>query len=307
MSAASAAPPTHAPSADDVAKARELFVRAQADEARGDYLSALEKFERVAETKDTASVRFHLGHCSEKLGRLASALHHYNLALHEGERESSAEVKRASTKAAEALAPRVPKLTIQCPADIPSCSVSLDGRTLGAGELSVFILVDPGRHHVSARAEGMQTVDVDLSLHESEARTLQIAFSPAPTTTPTAPHGSGAPEGLTTREAAPRDGGSKTGAFLALGGAVALAAFGVGSFVGAGGAQDSLKAACAARPSCEDEKSSVRTWDTLALVSFVSAGALAVVATVLFVKPTASKATSRRVWHLGHEGIGATF
>ena len=97
---------------------------------------------------------------------------------------------------------------------------------------------------------------------------------------------------------------------------MALTALGVGSFFGAAGAQDSLERACATRSSCDDEKSPVRTWDAVALTSFVSAGVLAVVATVLFVQPRDK--TSRAVlpepatkMHLlplpGRFVVGATF
>lgn len=295
--AAAPTAPAGSPSPEEVAKARELFLRAQADESRGDYLSALEKFEQVAETKATASVRFHLGHCSEKLGRLASALHSYNLALREAERENNNDVKRAATMAADALAPRVPHLTILCPPTVPSCSVSLDGRVLSAAELAVFVLVDPGQHRVSARGDGMNPFDTDLVLHEREARTVHITLGSAAAPTPPRPSTDRPPMTAAGPETSPSPS-LRTGAWIAAGGAVALTAFGVGSFFGAAGAQDSLERMCATHPSCEDEKSSVRAWDAVALTSFVSAGVLAVVATVLFVQPREK---------MGHAKVGRGF
>ena len=299
----SAAPPPNGAgtmsTSEQIAKARELFLQAQADETRGDYLSAFEKFERVAETKNTASVRFHLGYCSEKLGRLASALQNYTIALREAEREGNADVKRAANAAAEALAPRVPHLTILCPPDLPSCAVRLDGRLLSTAELSVFLVVDPGTHHVSAQPQGPSSLsfEADVVLHERESRTVHVTLAPpsylqgpsgaAPrkATAPSADSGNAT-------ERATQGSDTRTGAWLATGGALALTAFGLGSFFGAAGAQDSLKDACITQPSCDDEKSSVRVWDTVALASFISAGALAVVATVLFVQPKATGRTT---------------
>ena len=71
----------------DAARARELFREATALMAGGDYASALSKLQQVASFKNTPQVRFNIGVCQEKLGRLVVALGEYRIAIADAEHD----------------------------------------------------------------------------------------------------------------------------------------------------------------------------------------------------------------------------
>src|SRR4051812_3574132 len=62
-----------APSPDDLKAARELFQSAYKDEQDKRFTEALEKFQRVAAVKESASVRYRIGAVLESLGRFREA------------------------------------------------------------------------------------------------------------------------------------------------------------------------------------------------------------------------------------------
>ena len=64
---------TKAPSPEELKAAREMFQEAYKDEQEKRFAQALEKFQRVAAVKESASVRYRIGSVLEQLGRLREA------------------------------------------------------------------------------------------------------------------------------------------------------------------------------------------------------------------------------------------
>jgi hypothetical protein len=175
--------------------------------------------------------------------------------------------------------------------------------------------VDPRKHTVEARAPGKNPFSRSSSPAEHELVTLDVALedehggSPIPPPAPADTHAD--PATAPAKEGAPRAHGDvKTGAILATAGAVVLAGAGVGAFLVAGGKQSDARGECATRTGdCDDLRGGVRTWDALAMGSWVAAAALGTVAVVLWLTPDASAkvACARPFVGPGSAGVAGTF
>ena len=105
----------------------------------------------------------------EKLGRLASAFAEYRATAADAEAEGRTAVQTSATEAADALAPRVPLLTVKV---TPSGAVvTLDGEPFAAG---VAGPVNPGKHTLAASAPKLPTKKLEVTLAEGEKKTVSI-------------------------------------------------------------------------------------------------------------------------------------
>ena len=87
-------------------------------------------------------------------------------------------------------------------------------------------------------------------------------------------------------------GGPKWGAIISTVSAAATLGFGIGAYMAADGAQSTLFAECPSMISCDSLKTPVRTWDAVALASFIGAAGLTALAIVLWVKPSSARAAT---------------
>jgi hypothetical protein len=160
--------------------ARELFREGTEDADAGKFVDGLQKFKRVAAVKETAAVRFNIARCEEALGRTGAALADFELAAREGGQDAKAEdVARLATQRADALRPRVPRLTVIPPAPAPDgMGVSLDGGKLASVTLAVGLPVDPGAHVVDATAPGRSPFHAELSLAAGETKRVELLLPP---------------------------------------------------------------------------------------------------------------------------------
>jgi len=173
----------------DAARARELFREAMALIAGGDYASALSKLQQVATFKSTPQVRFNIGVCQEKLGRLVVALGEYRIALADAEQDKNAKkVVEEATRAIQELEPRLPVLNLQRGAGADLATVSVDGKELTDSQVSSPILLDPGVHTIEATAEGYAKFRKQLRVSEREKATFEIVMTKGetPVAVPTA-------------------------------------------------------------------------------------------------------------------------
>jgi hypothetical protein len=184
--------------------ARELFQRGTEDADAGHFAEALEKFKRVAAVKETAAVRFNLARCEEAVGKTGAALADFELAEREGRQDPKAEdVGKLARSRADALRPRVPRLTLVPPSPLPQgMAVSLDGGKLTSATLGVALPIDPGPHVVEATAPASTPFHAELMLAAGEARSVTLSLAPAtsdpgPADHPTAESGSGSPRRAT--------------------------------------------------------------------------------------------------------------
>jgi len=79
---------------------------------------------------------------------------------------------------------------------------------------------------------------------------------------------------------------------LATGGAVVFAVGGVASFLLAGSTQKDAERECPSKPSCDSERTKVRTFDTLALGGFIGAVGLGALAVILWTSGSSSVSVS---------------
>jgi hypothetical protein len=309
------------PSAAELQRARETFAAAEKDERLGVWGAALEKLRRVEQVKVTPGVRFHIALCEENLGQPVAALEDYARAEKLARDENNREVLSALREPMAALRARIPHLIVLVPPDVDGLGVSLDGRVVTPGYYNAEIPVDPGSHVVEARASGRKPFKRTVVTPERDVTTVAVTLDPEPSPPPPSPPfptasarttpGSRPPdngkEDATTSRSSTRGRG---GAILATTGAVALAGLGIGAYLVAGTKESDARAQCATlvQHDCDDLRGPVRTWDALALGSWIAGGALAAVAIVLWVTPSRTSKPSRHLFlGPGTAGLAGTF
>jgi hypothetical protein len=275
--------------------ARRTFEEGVALEKKGDFAAALGKFKESEQIKPTLGNRYHKAYCLEMTGKLAAALIEYEVVDKAARDTGKTELVEATRTRLEPLRAKVPQLTVRL-LEPRSAEVTLDGTTLAPALLDgKAFRVDPGEHVVAARAQGYVTFDKRLSAPDGTTTSVDITLPPV------------APVAATPAEAPRSEAPSRSLVLpiLTTAGAVVLAGAGVGAFVIAGQEQDELEKKCYVARSCEDDKSSTRTLDALALGSWIGAAGLAALSIVLWTSrsPTSASArvTARSSW-LGIEG-----
>jgi hypothetical protein len=176
-------PPGEGTNPAEIVAARELFRQATEDADAGRYDEGLDKFKRVAAVKETAAVRFNIARCEEALGKTGTALADFETAAHEGAQDAkAADVIKLASQRADALRPRVPRLTVVPPSPAPDgMLVTLDGGRLASATLGVALPVDPGAHVVESTAPGRTAFHQDVTVGAGEAKgvVLQLPMSAA--------------------------------------------------------------------------------------------------------------------------------
>jgi hypothetical protein len=179
-SLASAPAPANAQPTKDLTQLRQIFGDGRALEEKKDWAGALEKFKDVAAAKMTPQVRFHIALCEEKLGRLASAKHGFELAAAEAAAAGSAaaEVPTAAKEHIDDLAGRVAKIRIQVKGKLKTSKISLDDRVLAEADLAADIEVDPGAHAVEVHdVSGTKTFRKELTLEEKGEGSVEVTIA----------------------------------------------------------------------------------------------------------------------------------
>ena len=274
------------PTPTELQAARDLFAKAEKDEAAGRWNDALDELRRAISVKSTPGLRFHIALCEEKLGHLVAALSDYAAAEQAARDQNNKDVLDAVSEPLKQLRIRVPTLVIEVPA-APGAHVELDGTVVPSGLYGVAMPVEPGVHRVDARAPGKHPFTTEVQLHEREAETATVKWKDLPKLAPpTETEGEDAHEKPPSEGAAAPHGGSKAGAVIASVGAAAFLGFGIGAYVAADGAANTLATQCPQQLYCDDLRTPVRTWDALSLAGFIAAGATATLAIVLWAVPS---------------------
>jgi hypothetical protein len=171
----------HAQPSDANAVADQLFNQARELAKANQWSEACPKFEASLRAAPSLGTRLNLADCYEHLGKLASAWGLFRDAI---ELATKAGDKRRdyAQKQADALEPRLPKLTISAPEHPPAgLVVARDGAPIDAGALGVALYVDPGAHAITASAPGFEAVTQTVTLAEGKAETLTLpALTAAP-------------------------------------------------------------------------------------------------------------------------------
>ncbi len=171
------APRVHAQTQDELKAARELFQEAYKDEQEKRYEAALDKFQRVAKVRESASVRYRIASVLESLNRLREARDAFR-ALADSKPSLAANEQEIATSAEEranALEKRIPTLTLTMDGTPPQdLKVTIDGEPVPQEKLSGPQSLDPGEHTVSASGTGMTPFESKVRLSEGGAVSMTV-------------------------------------------------------------------------------------------------------------------------------------
>lgn len=295
------APPLAAtPEHEALAVARELFLEAMQLEEAQDYARALATLRRVAAIKMSPSVRTHMAFCLERTGKLAEALTLYEALARDATSGRDLPISRAASRAAEALRPRVPRLTIRVPERAPDLRVLLDDAPLAIGLYGEPLLLDPGAHRIEATAARSKAVHDTVTLVERAVAVYEVRFAEeaVATATPAATARSAPPISTTPPPAAahpPRATRSRALPIATTVTAGALLTAGISAFLVAGGKQRDGEEACRSRVDCEDLREGPRVWDALAIGAFGGAAIAGGLSVYLWSRPARADAARLEV------------
>lgn len=266
--------------------ARRAFEEGVALEKKGDYAAALAKFKESEQIKATLGNRYHKAYCLEMTGKLAAALIEYEVVDRSARETNKAELVEATRVRLEPLRARVPRLVLRLVAPAPDgAEVALDGAPIAPALLDgKAFRIDPGDHVITARAPDHDAFTKRLTAGESTTTAVDIALHKA-----SAPATTDAEHDRFTEPPREEPGRSRALPIATTAGAVALAGGGIVAFLLAGSAQSDLEKTCATKPSCEDDKSTTRTLDALALGAFVGAAGLAALSVVLWTSSSSTE------------------
>lgn len=141
--------------------------------------------------------------CRERAGQLASAWVTYLDVVARAKASGDAERAGVAKERADALAPRLPRLTIELGSavtSLPGVKVTRDGQSVDPAVASTAIPVDPGEHVVTVTATGRGTVEKRVLAAEGATIRVSVdevpaAEAPAAPTTPPPSEGGPSEEG----------------------------------------------------------------------------------------------------------------
>jgi hypothetical protein len=160
---------------------RQLFAEALDDEDHHRYAAALEKYRRVLEIRETASIHYRMGATLEGLGRVREALAEYGAAVRLGTGSADAEVVRASNARIDALEAKAAHLSVRLGSNTPAdAEVRVDDTPVGREALG-DVRLDPGPHVVTVAAPDGRTSRAEATISEGGRVEIPIALeAPAP-------------------------------------------------------------------------------------------------------------------------------
>ena len=159
----------------DPAAATELFKQGRVLMEKGDYAGACPKFAESARLDAKVGTLLNLAECEDKLGQIAEARQHLQLAIDRARIDKDDRLQLAIDKLA-AIDARVPRLTIAVAKTAPAgTTVQRDGVELEGASLDNALPVDPGHHVVVAHATGYEDKTFTVDLKESEQQRIEVA------------------------------------------------------------------------------------------------------------------------------------
>ncbi|HEU4732234.1 MAG TPA: PEGA domain-containing protein [Kofleriaceae bacterium] len=160
---------------DANAVAEQLFNQARELAKANRWAEACPSFEASLRADPALGTRLNLAVCYEHIDKLASAWGIFREAIEEATKAGDVKRRDYAQKEADALEPRLPKLTISVPEHPPGgLVVARDGAPIDAGALGVALYVDPGTHAIIVSAPGFEAVTRTVTLVEGQAETLTI-------------------------------------------------------------------------------------------------------------------------------------
>jgi hypothetical protein len=157
----------------DAAAAEVLFREGREAADAGDHKKACEKFHESHRLDPAPGTMLNIADCEEKLGRLATAWTFYRAVAQK--LPASDDRTTLAKSRAQALEPRLPKLTVRLAPGAPAgTQVLRDGVELKAAAFDTPLPVDPGKHMIDVSAPGRESKSYQLSLAEGEQATRVV-------------------------------------------------------------------------------------------------------------------------------------
>lgn len=169
------------PSADELKAAREIFQDAYKDEQEKRYTQALEKFQRVAAVKESASVRYRIGSVLESLGRLREARDAFRAlaASKPSLPVPEQEIADSAAERAHVLDKKIPRIVLRLQPDSPlDTRVSIDGAPVPATVTPRQVELDPGEHVVQASSPTSRPSESRVTLPEGGQVEVVVVLVP---------------------------------------------------------------------------------------------------------------------------------
>jgi len=164
--------------------ARKLANEGLALVKKGDYATALEKFNLADSLVAAPSVAIEAARCLEKLGRLVEASERYVDVLRAPVGVTSPPAFRKAQREAaaerEELLPRIPTLVIRVQGPMASgVRVTLDGKTIPLASVDAPRAIDPGKHTISVTRDDITVTD-RVNIAERESAIAKLVLPPLP-------------------------------------------------------------------------------------------------------------------------------
>lgn len=304
--AAASPSPAQAQPADNSATVEALFNEGKKLMAEGKVAAACPKFLSSYTLEHRVGTLLNLADCYEKNGQTASAWARFVEARTLAQRAGQAERADFAKQHAEALEPKLSRLTVAVGHAPAGIQVTRDGAAIDAGVFGVAVPVDPGDHVVEVTAPGKIAWKGTAHVAGAAASvTLEVpALADAPVTPPPAAGGREKPI-----EASSGLGGRRIAA-LALGGA-GLVAAGVGAVFGvmALGKKNDASPYCGADGNANDcyppgatLRHDAATYGNVSTALIAGGGALVAGGIVLWLLPSSSSSRSTPSAALGTDG-----
>jgi Tfp pilus assembly protein PilF len=276
----------------NVALAKEAFLKGQTLYASGKFADALKKFEESYEAKPHPATIFNIARCQDRLGDLVRAMTSYKEYLRQAPQATDAE---EVSKAIGSIEQRFQAKGVQhilVYVEPATARVLVNGKDIGTSPAATTL--SPGTHALTLSADGYDSYERTFALSATRSTELTISMRssatkpPAPLSAPDAP---GAVVLTPTPTSAPESGGEKETVvqprrwtFVAGGLAVAGVAAGVVTAVLSANAQSQLNMLDPTRTRMQaDELIAARATNAvIATSSFIFAGVALAAAVVLF-------------------------
>lgn len=211
-----AQPATPAGGSNDKVAAEALFEQGRSLVAQGKYAEACPRFADSERLDPSSGTLLNLASCYEKLGRTATAWATYREAASAASATNRSDYLAIAQRHADALAPKLAKLTATVTQPVDGMVVRRDGVEMPRSEWGAPIPIDSGSHTVEAEAPGAKSWSTDIDVPQDgalvtvvvptlEAAPVQAAPPPAPAPASPAPAAAPAPD---TTAAADQSSGS---------------------------------------------------------------------------------------------------
>jgi hypothetical protein len=280
--------------ADSKADAEALFEQGKALGEKGQWNEACPKFEASLKAEAAIGTQYYLADCYERVGRLATAWANFAEAATKAKQTGQAAKAADCDKRANALKPRLSRLTIHVTTPtLPGLEIRRGAELLQPGQWENAMPVDPGTVALSAKAPGKKPWTGSITI-EGEGKAFEVtipALDDAPVDTPPPPLAADAgSNGVST----------KTIGLITAGGGLVLT--GVGAAFWAVASSKNSAAECDGDSVCANpgQRTSAQHWATAGNVFAVVGGLAVASGIVLWLVAPASKAAD------GGVGVGVT-